>query len=64
MSDTQARLTVREAARRLGVHENTIRNWIRAGYLNSVTLPGSGYHRIPEDEVERLIRSDSEQGES
>jgi len=28
-------VTVQEAARRLGVHANTIRNWIRSAYLEA-----------------------------
>lgn len=44
-------LTVREAARLLGVHENTIRNWERRGILRALHLPGSGYRRFPESEV-------------
>lgn len=47
MPDQLGRLNVREAARLLGVHENTIRNWVAAGVLNADHLPGSGYIRIP-----------------
>lgn len=48
-------VTVREAASRLGVHENTIRNWCASGVIRDVErLPGSSFRRIPETEVERL----------
>lgn len=47
-------LKVREAAARLGVHPNTIRNWIREGALPSARLPGARNHRLDERDVERL----------
>jgi excisionase family DNA binding protein len=48
------RLSVRETARRLGVHENTVRNWEDKGLLRAAKLPGSGYRRFDQAEVERL----------
>jgi len=50
----EALLSVREAAGRLGVHENTVRNWVVHGQLNAYKLPGSGFRRIPSADVERL----------
>jgi excisionase family DNA binding protein len=50
----EQRLSVRETARRLGVHENTVRNWEERGFLRAVRLPGSGYRRFDLAEVERL----------
>jgi excisionase family DNA binding protein len=47
-------LSVRETASRLGVHENTIRNWARDGILPSARLPGTRFHRFDERDVERL----------
>jgi excisionase family DNA binding protein len=47
-------VSVQEAARRLGVHPNTIRNWESQGLLMAIRLPGSGYRRFSVDEVERL----------
>jgi excisionase family DNA binding protein len=44
----------REAALRLGVHENTIRQWANRGLLQAVRLPGSGFRRFALDEVERM----------
>lgn len=49
-------LNVRETARRLGVHENTVRNWTRDGVLKSAKLPGSRFHRYDVRDVERLLR--------
>jgi excisionase family DNA binding protein len=46
-------LGVREAARRLGVHENTLRRWEQAGLIRAVKLP-TGVRRFREEDVERL----------
>lgn len=54
MSDPM--LNVRETARLLGVHENTIRNWHARGLIYAVRLPGSGYRRFSPDEVRRMRR--------
>lgn len=54
-------LGVRAAARRLGVHENTIRNWERHGLLRAIRLPGSNFRRFPREEVERMRREMFEQ---
>jgi excisionase family DNA binding protein len=48
-----ALLGVREAARRLGVHENTLRRWEQSGLINAVKLP-TGVRRFREEDVERL----------
>ena len=46
-------LGVREAARRLGVHENTLRRWEKTGLIHAVKLP-TGVRRFREEDVERL----------
>ncbi|HLY49006.1 MAG TPA: MerR family transcriptional regulator [Solirubrobacteraceae bacterium] len=51
---TATMLSVRETARRLGVHENTVRNWQKRGLIRAVRLPGSGYRRFSADDVERM----------
>ena len=48
-------IPIRAAAERLGVHENTIRNWIDRQLVAGYRLP-SGVRRIPSSEVERLER--------
>ncbi|MEV6983387.1 helix-turn-helix domain-containing protein [Sphaerisporangium sp. NPDC051017] len=48
-------LTVRETAKRLQVHENTVRNWAAKGTLQSAGVPG-GTHRFRASEVDRLVR--------
>lgn len=47
-------LNVRQTASRLGVHENTIRNWARTGVLPTARVPGSRFHRFYAREVDRL----------
>jgi excisionase family DNA binding protein len=49
-------LNVRETARRLGVHENTVRNWAERGILRASRLPVSGYRRFDVQDVDRLAR--------
>ena len=48
-------IPLREAAQRLGVHENTVRNWIDRGVIVGMRLP-TGTRRLPVVEVERLER--------
>ncbi len=50
-----AMISLREAAERLGVHENTVRNWIDRGVIIGMRLP-TGTRRLPVAEVERLER--------
>jgi excisionase family DNA binding protein len=46
-------LQVREAARGLGVHENTLRRWEERGLIRAVRLP-SGVRRFRAEDVESL----------
>lgn len=48
-------LKVREAARTLGVHENTLRRWESAGIIRAVKLP-TGVRRFRREDVNRLHR--------
>jgi len=52
--DNEDHVNVIEAARRIGVSDETIRRWIRLGRLPAEKL-GLQYF-IPEKEVERLVR--------
>jgi excisionase family DNA binding protein len=47
-------LTLRAAARRVGVHENTIRNWATRGLLQPVQVSGTRYRRFRADDVDQL----------
>jgi excisionase family DNA binding protein len=53
MSKTEF-MNVRDAAARLGVHENTVRNIERRGELKAIRLPGSGFRRFRREDVERM----------
>lgn len=55
MSTTEF-LNVRETARHLSVHENTVRNLEKRGTLRAVRLPGSGFRRFRKEDVERMRR--------
>ena len=54
MSETQAYLSLKRAAKSLGVHEQTLRSWEKRGLIRMVRLPGSGYRRVPVKEIARL----------
>lgn len=44
-----------EAAAALGVSPNTVKKWVRLGFVRDFwTLPGSGYLKIARSEVERI----------
>ncbi len=47
-------LNVAETARRLGVHPNTVRNWVKQGVLKSQRVTGSRFNRFLASDVERL----------
>jgi molybdopterin-binding protein len=51
-------LTVREAARRLGVSYSTLKQWIYRGTLRTVRTAG-GHHRVTEAEIDRLVARQS-----
>ena len=52
--EPQTQLTLKRAARLLGVHEQTLRSWEKRGIIRMVRLPGSHYRRVPAEEVARL----------
>lgn len=52
-STAMALLQVRQAARGLGVHENTLRRWEERGLIRAVHLP-SGVRRFRAEDVEAL----------
>ncbi len=59
MSDREKRISIQECARRLGVHEKTVRRYVKRGLLRTFTTPAiSKYgqrHRILETDLERFI---------
>jgi excisionase family DNA binding protein len=54
MANAPVYVTLKRAAQALGVHEQTLRNWEKSGVIRMIRLPGSGYRRVPVDEIERL----------
>jgi excisionase family DNA binding protein len=52
---TRRFISVREAARRLEVHENTIRNMVARGELVDARVPGTSYIRIDAAQIRALI---------
>lgn len=46
-------MQVREAARHLGVHENTLRRWEERGLISAVRLP-SGVRRFRAEDIEGM----------
>jgi len=49
-----SRLTVRQAAGRLGIGYSTLKQWIYQGRVRTMLTEG-GHHRIDDSEVERLL---------
>ena len=49
-------LTVDEVSRRLGVHMDTIRRWIRRGELPAISLGGSTGYRIAKTDLDHFIQ--------
>jgi molybdopterin-binding protein len=56
-------LTPREAARVLGISYPTIKNWILAGRLKTVTTPG-GHHRLSLASLKPFLEKDALKPES
>lgn len=56
MSKEQEFLTVEETAQRIGVHEQTVRRWLRTGQMLGTLITRQAGYRIPRDEVERVLR--------
>ena len=51
---TEELVTVGEAAKLLKVRRETIRRYIKNGYLQAVTLPGGDY-RLRERDIQKLL---------
>jgi excisionase family DNA binding protein len=49
-------LTVEDVARRLSVHVDSVRRWIRSGELVALDLGGAAGYRIAQSELDRFIR--------
>jgi len=47
--------TVQQLANALGVHRQTVYDWIYCGDLKTIQIKPKSAHRIPESEVRRLL---------
>jgi MerR family transcriptional regulator, copper efflux regulator len=56
-------LTIRQAAERLGVSVETLRNWDRAGKLKAFRHPLNRYRLYRREDLEALLRRTTERGE-
>ncbi len=58
MSRPERMLTLQDAAQRIGVHEQTVRKYIRAGLLRALKTPSvskfGGRFRIAETDLEKF----------
>lgn len=54
MSEPRATMTVRQAALVLGVHVNTVRNWIREDLIEAFVMP-HGFKRPYADSVMAMV---------
>ncbi|PTQ53527.1 MAG: hypothetical protein HSCHL_2022 [Hydrogenibacillus schlegelii] len=49
-------LSLREAAKKLGVHPNRLREWEKKGLIRPIRLP-SGHRRYPVEEIDRILKA-------
>ena len=56
---TEELVTVEEAAQILKVRRETIRRYIKNGYLRALTLPGGDY-RLLESDIQKLLKHSSQ----
>jgi excisionase family DNA binding protein len=52
--ETEETLTASQVARLIGLHRNTVRNWVNAGLLPAVKVGRRGDLRVPRSEAERV----------
>jgi excisionase family DNA binding protein len=57
-------MTVEEVATRLGVHQHTVRRWLRSGQLRGTKLSSRAGYRIPRDEVEKVLERGLREGKT
>ena len=55
---TEQYTTVEEIAKRLSVHPESVRRWLRAGmFANAIKLPDGREWRIPERDIKAFLRA-------
>lgn len=57
MPDAKEFLRIKEAAKLLGVCDNTLRNWGRAGKIAEHRHPVNNYRLYRRDDVEKLLKN-------
>ena len=55
-SDTMEMYTVKEVAKMLKVHEQTVFRWIRDGKIKSIKFENN--HRITQEQLDRFLNTD------
>lgn len=50
-------ITTKEIAKRLDIHVETVRRWLRTGALRGVHVGGQSGYRIRERDLEEFLRS-------
>jgi excisionase family DNA binding protein len=55
MQEDEALYTVEEVAKRLNVHPDTIRGWIRTRKLQAINLGGPAGYRIKKSALDRFM---------
>jgi excisionase family DNA binding protein len=48
--------TVEDVARLLGVHPETVRNWIKSGELRAIKLGGAAGYRISDSALQEFLK--------
>lgn len=56
--ELEGMLTMPEVAERMGVHLNTVRNWIQKGYLPVIKW-GPRFVRVHEDDLAQFIKGEN-----
>lgn len=56
-SEVTNTLTLRQAAIYLGVHDNTIRRWIKMGTLPALRVGAGGHFRVKPSDLDALVRA-------
>lgn len=54
-------LTVKQAAKLLGIHPLTLRNWDKTGKLKAIRHPINNYRLYPKEQIEAILKQISSQ---
>ncbi len=62
--ETERWIDVQEVVRRLGVHEQTVRRWIKRGELPAIMFGRRSGYRIRERDLDAFIAAQFEKGKA